>query len=98
MLSLNVGSNFGEVADWLLAVQRDQRPFAKPWALNDTVVDVKKHIVKKMFPLDFYLKNRRSGDGKCGEYAAHVKSYCQLERRIALKGKLFEWAVRTARR
>ena len=59
MMSLNVGSNIGEVAGWLNGVQRKQLPFATAGALTSTAFDVRKHAVEKTFPRDFNLKNKR---------------------------------------
>ena len=60
MLSLNVGSNIGEVAGWLNKVQRKQLPFATAGALTLTAFDVRKQVVEKIaFPRDFDLKNKR---------------------------------------
>ena len=59
MLSLNVGSNIGEVAGWLTNVQRKQLPCATAGALTATAFDVRKHVVEKTFPRDFGLRNKR---------------------------------------
>jgi len=58
-MSLNVGSNIGEVAGWLNTVQRKQLPFATAGALTSTAFDVRKHAVEKTFPRDFDIHNKR---------------------------------------
>ena len=59
MLSLNVGSNIGEVAGWLNNVQRKQLPFATAGALTSTAFDVRKQVVEKTFPRAFTTRNTR---------------------------------------
>jgi len=63
MLSLNVGSNIGEVAGWLNKVQRKQLPFATARALQWTAFDVKREQVSKTFPSAFETRNKNFAKG-----------------------------------
>lgn len=63
MLSLNVGSNIGEVAGWLNTVQRKQLPFATAVALQNTAFDVRRKAVGDTFPSAFTSRNRTFAKG-----------------------------------
>jgi len=63
MLSLNVGSNIGEVAGWLNTVQRKQLPFATAVALQNTAFDVRRKAVGDTFPSAFDSRNKNFATG-----------------------------------